>query len=84
MVKELYIDQDDALTLKESTYKITHRSSPKGYTMLIQQYKRVQHQLKEAHHDASVEKLELTDNEIMYFVIKQLQKAGTINTISMV
>ena len=70
MAKEPNNDQDAALTLKESTYKFTHRPSPQGCTMLTQQYKGVQYQLKKAHHDATVEKLELVNNETMYFVIK--------------
>ena len=76
MAKEPHINYDPALTLKKSTYKVTHRLSPQGCVMFIQQLEGIQHQLKEAHYDASVEKLELTDNEIMHFVIKQLRKAG--------
>ena len=75
MAKEPHIDHDAALTLKESAYKITYRPSSQENTILIQQHEGIQHQLKEAYHNTSVEKLELTDNEILHFVIKQHQKA---------
>ena len=81
IAKEPYIDHSTILTIIESTYKVTHKASPQGCTMLIQQLEGIQHQLKEAHHNTSVEKLELTDNEIIHFGIKQLQKPDIIHTI---
>ena len=54
MAKEPQIDHDAALILKESAYKVTHKPSPQGCTMLIQELKGIQHQLKEAHHDVPV------------------------------
>ena len=75
MTKELRIVHDSAFNLKESAYKykVTHKSSTQGYTMLFHNLEGIQHQLKETHYDALVEKLELTNNETMYFVFKQLQ-----------
>ena len=76
MANEPHIDHNAAINLKESTYKVTHRPSSQGCTMLFQELESIQQQLKEAYHNASVEKLELTNNEIMHFIIKQLQKVG--------
>ena len=76
MAKEPRINHNAALNPKGSAYKVTHRSSAQGCTMLFQDLKGIQHQLKEAHHDASVKKLQLTNNEIIHFVIKQLRQMG--------
>ena len=76
MAKEPRIDHNATLNLKKSAYKVTHKPSAQGYTMLFQDLEGIQHQLKEAYNDASVEKLELTHSDIMHFVIKQLQQVG--------
>ena len=40
MAREPYIDQDAALTLQESVYKVKHTPSPQGCTALLQQYEK--------------------------------------------
>ena len=58
------------LSILESTYKITHTLSVKGFTKLFQEYEGIQHQLKDTHHNSLVEQPELSDDVIMHCTIK--------------
>ena len=49
--------------------------------MTFQELKSIQHKLAEAPGDATLLKLELTKNEIMHFVIKQIRQAGFSHNI---
>ena len=69
-------DHDAAINLKESASKVTHKPSAQGCTMTFQELKDIQHTLKESPGDAILSKLELTYNEIMHFVIKQIWQTG--------
>ena len=63
MARELYIDQDTTLALKESSCVIS----------AIQKYPT---SIKGIRHNPSVEKLDLSNNVIMHLVTNQLRKAG--------
>ena len=60
------------LSLKGSTSQVTHKPSAQGCTMTFQELESIQHKLAEAPGDATLSKLELTYNEIMYFAINQI------------
>ena len=76
LAKDPRNDHDATLTLKQSASQVTHKLSTQGCTMTFQELESIQHKLAEAPGDATLSKLELTPNEIMQFVIKQIQQAG--------
>ena len=76
LAKDPRNDHDATLTLKESTSQVRHKPSAQGCTMTFQELESIQHKLAEAPGDAPLSKLELTPNEIMHFVIKQIRQAG--------
>ena len=76
MAKDPRNDHDATLTLKESASQVRHKPSAQGCTMTFQELEMIQHKLAEAPDDATFSKLELTKNEIMHFVIKQIRQAG--------
>ena len=76
LAKDPRNDHDATLTLKESASQVRHKPSAQGCTMTFQELESIQHKLAEAPGDATLSKLELTPNEIMHFVIKQIRQAG--------
>ena len=72
LAKDPRNDHDAILTLKESASQIRHTPSTKWCILTFQEFEGIQHKLAEAPADATFSKLELTSNEIMHFVIKQI------------
>ena len=76
LAKDPRNDHDAILTLKESASQVRHTPSAQGCTATYQEIEAIQHKLAEAPADVTFSKLELTGNDIMHFVIKQIRQAG--------
>ena len=76
LVKDPRIDHDAVLDLKNSAALVRHTPSAQGCTVTYQELEAIQHKLAEAPDDATFTKLELTRNEIMHYVLKQIEQTG--------
>ena len=76
LAKDPRLNHDAVLDLKTSATQVRHTPSAQGCTMTYQELEAIQHKLAVATADATFAKLELSHNEIMHCVLKQIWQAG--------
>ena len=75
LAKDPRVDHDAVLDLKNSAAQVRHTPSAQGCTVTYQELEAIQHKLAAAPADATFTKLELTQNEIMHYVLKLIRQA---------
>ena len=75
LAKDPRQDHDAVLDLKNSAAQVRHTPSAQGCIVTYQELEAIQYKLAAAPADATFTKLELTNNEIMHYVLKLIRTA---------